>query len=72
MEQLEFLEVELKMMLENIERIKKFKELYEGTKDSWKPSSSHVFGELKHRGIALKQRITLVSSLSTYCLFKRK
>lgn len=68
MEQLEFLEQELKMLQENIERIKKFKNDEENKK--WKPYHSNVVGELKHRIIALKQRLTLVSSIVTSDLFK--
>ncbi len=68
MEQLDFLEQELKMIQENIERIKKFKNDEENKK--WKPYHSNVVGELKHRIIALKQRLTLVSSIVTSDLFK--
>jgi hypothetical protein len=68
MEQLELLEQELKMLLENIDRIKKFKQ--ENEKSKWIPYQSRVVGELKHRMVALKQRMTLVSSISTNHLFR--
>jgi hypothetical protein len=68
MEQLEFLEQELKMMLENIERIKRYKEKESLNKRN--PSSSRVVGELKHRSIALKQRLTIVSKIVTENLFQ--
>ena len=66
-QQLELLEQELKMIQENISRIKAFKKDYE--KSSWTPSTSRVVGELKHRLVALKQRITLVCSIATNDLF---
>ena len=68
MKQLDLLEVELKMLQENIERIRKFQKNPENR--SWKPYSSRVVGEFKHRIIALKQRLTLVSSITTSDLFK--
>lgn len=66
--QIEMLEQELKMMLENIERVKEFSNDKENK--HWKPYTSRVFGELKHRGVSIKQRITLVSKLSTRHLFE--
>ncbi len=33
-------------------------------------SNSHVVGELKHRLVALKQRITLVNQMTTSDLFR--
>ncbi len=67
--QLEFLEAELKMIQENIQRIR----LYQNDMDNkkWKPYNSRVVGEFKHRIIALKQRLTLVSKIVTYDLFKK-
>lgn len=69
MKQLELLEQELLMMQENIKRIKAYKKEYETKK--WKPSHSNVVGELKHRAIALKQRLTLVSAITTSSLFEK-
>jgi hypothetical protein len=70
MKQLELLEQELLMMQENIERIKNYKKEYENQK--WQPCHSNVVGELKHRIIALKQRLTLVSSITTNRLFENE
>ena len=70
MKQLELLEQELLMVQENIERIKNYKKEYENQK--WQPGQSNVVGELKHRIIALKQRLTLVSSITTNRLFKNE
>ena len=67
MEQLELLEVELKMIQDNIKRIREFQKLYENEK--WKPHQSNVVGELKHRVVVLKQRLTLVSKITTRDLF---
>lgn len=68
MKQLEYLEQELNMMLDNIERIKKYKDLQKDK--NWEPSQSNVVGELKHRMVSLKHRMTLVSSINTSDLFK--
>ncbi len=68
MEQLEFLEQELNMMLENIKRIKEYQKSEENIQ--WRPCSSRVMGELKHRAVSLKQRLTLVSSITTNDLFR--
>ncbi len=59
MKQLELLEQELKMVQENIQRVKKYqKEMQNGSK--YKTYHSHVVGKLKHRLIALNQKKTLV------------
>jgi len=63
MEQLELLEVELKMIQDNIKRIREFQIEQENNK--YKQYSSHVVGELKHRIVALKQRLTIVSRITT-------
>ena len=68
MKQLELLEQELLMIQENIQRIKKFKKEHESKK--YKPYSSRVVGEFKHRIITLKQRLTLVSTITTSSLFE--
>jgi len=68
MEHLEFLEQELKMMLDNIKRIKKYQK--ENFCNKWTPSQSNVVGEFKHRTITLKARLTLASNIRTNELFK--
>lgn len=70
MEELEMFEMELKLLQDNIKRLKKFKEEHEARQ--WQPCQSNVVGEFKHRLIALKQRITLVCNLNTNDLFKSK
>jgi hypothetical protein len=67
MEQLEFLEAELKMLQENIKRIRDFQS-NEANK-TYVPYNSRVIGEFKHRIVALKQRLTLVSNITTRDLF---
>lgn len=69
MEQLDFLEQELNMMLENIKRIREYQKAEDNIK--WRPCSSRVIGELKHRAVSLKQRLTLVSKLTTNNLFEK-
>lgn len=66
MKQLELLEAELKMIQENIERIKE----YAADKDNKYNWKSRVVGEFKHRCFALKQRLTLASGIITEDLFK--
>ena len=65
MEQLELLEQELKMIQENIKRVKKYQKEQQG----YRTYNSNVVGELKHRLIALKQRITLVNKITTMDLW---
>jgi uncharacterized small protein (DUF1192 family) len=69
MKQLELLEQELMMLQENIKRVKAYKKECETQK--WKPYQSNVVGELKHRIIALKARLTLVSAITTSSLFEK-
>lgn len=68
MKELELLKSELLLMLDNIERIK----LYQQDEDNkaYRPNNSNVVGELKHRAISLKQRLTLIKSLTTNKLFE--
>lgn len=67
MEQLEFLEQELKMLQENISRVKECQKQY--TEAKYTPWNTRVVGELKHRIVALKQRMTIVSKMTTRDLF---
>jgi hypothetical protein len=68
MEQLELLEAELKMMQENISRLRIY--VSQNSKEKWTPCQSRVVGELKHRAVALKQRLTLISRIATYQFFR--
>lgn len=65
MKQLDLLEAELKLMQDNIDRIREFE------KETTEAYSSLVFGELKHRCIALKGRCTIINKLATIDLFKK-
>jgi len=67
MKQLEMLEHELILLQDNIKRLKDFQK--ENKDEKWKPYNSHVVGEFKHRIIALKQRLTLASKITTSDLF---
>jgi len=69
MEQLELLEQELLMVLENIKRVKAYKEKQHDS-EKYYPTNSNVVGELKHRAVALKSRLTLVSGITTSSLFE--
>ena len=63
MKELELLKSEIHLLLDNIERVEK---RIETEKDSkWKSPNIAIVGELKHRCVALKQRLTKINSLST-------
>ena len=66
--QLKLLEQELDLYLDNINRLKKDIEYNKTIK--YIPSHSSIFGELKHRGISLKRRLTLFNNISTYDLYE--
>ena len=68
MKELEMFEMELKLLQDNIKRLKAYQKDNENKK--WHPCHSNVVGEFKHRLIALKQRITLVSKITTNQLFQ--
>lgn len=68
MKELEMFEMELKLLQDNIKRLKAYQKDKENQK--WHPCNSNVVGEFKHRLIALKQRITLVSQITTSQLFR--
>lgn len=65
--QIEDLKLELEIIKNNIRRIEKFVD--EHKDNEYKPQSSHVFGELKHRLTALKGTITSITKMSTRDLF---
>jgi hypothetical protein len=67
MKQLELLEAELVLLQDTIQRVKNFQK--ENTE--YRQYSSHVVGELRHRCVALKQRLTLVQKITTEDLWKQ-
>lgn len=66
MKQLELLEMELKLIQENIERVKQYEE-----ENEYRVYKCNVFGELKHRLTSLKQRITVFNKCTTSDLFEK-
>jgi hypothetical protein len=62
------LEAELHLILDSIDRTKAF--IDEANNGKYSPYSSAVFGELKHRCVALKQRLTIINNLSTRDILK--
>lgn len=68
MKEIELLELEIRLLQDNIKRVKKYRNAH--LRDQYHPGNSHVVGELKHRCVALKQRLTIVSNLSTYKIFE--
>ena len=69
MKQIELLEQELRILEENIQRIRDYKNEWENSK--FKPYNSRVVGEFRHRIISLKQRLTLVAKITTSDLFSK-
>lgn len=69
MEEIQFLEQELNLMLDNIKRIKIYQK--ETGMNGGYTYNSLVVGELKHRAISLKQRLTLIQGISTSNLFNK-
>jgi hypothetical protein len=65
---LQLLEMELTLMLDNIKRIKSFAKDNKG--NPYNLYNSNVVGEIKHRAVALKQTLTLVSKITTNELLK--
>lgn len=70
MKHLDLLEQELKLMLENIGRVREYQR--DSVNQVYKPYNSLVVGELKHRAIALKQRLTLTCKMETRSLWPRE
>ena len=70
MDEINRLESELNLMLDNVKRLKAFVAEFSESPSSWRPTSSNVMGELKHRAVALKQRLTIISHVTTSNLFK--
>ena len=67
MNELNLLEHELVLMQNNIARLKKY--ISEESKTGYNYQSL-VVGELKHRCVALKQRLTIINKISTKEYFK--
>ncbi len=67
MKHIELLEKEIELLLDNIKRVKDFKKENDASK--YKQYSSLVYGELKHRCVALKQRLTIINKTSTEDIF---
>jgi hypothetical protein len=65
MDEIEFLEMELKLLQDSIARLKEFRKEVKKSGDKYYPCSSRIMGEVKHRSVALKQRLTIVCQLST-------
>ena len=70
MKTIELLEQELHFMLDNIKRVKEYVKKEQDNK--WASSHSLVVGELKHRSIVLKQRLTMIQKINTYDIIKGK
>ena len=68
MERLEELKQEMKIIESNIKRVEKY--IKDNKDDKYRPYSSQVFGELKHRLIAFKRSINIITNMSTNDLFE--
>lgn len=62
--QMKLLEQELHMLLDNIKRLKEYQQKC-GKQHGYMPYQSLIVGEIKHRMIALKQRLTICSKITT-------
>ena len=71
LKQLNEFKQELKMIERNIQRVEKYVS-DNGREQYCPPNSCQVFGELKHRLIALKRSILLITEIPTRDLFDRK
>ncbi len=69
-DQLTFLELELKMLQENIQRVRRHQKLYKD--DKWRSSNAAVIGELKHRMMSLKLILTIVGRITTDDLWEKE
>lgn len=72
LKQLNEFKQELKMIERNIQRVEKYVSDTSKYKEDDLPNSCQVFGELKHRLIALKRSILLITEIPTRDLFDRK
>jgi hypothetical protein len=68
MEQIELLEAELILMQDNIKRLKDF--YLKKKEEIFTQHQSLVVGELKHRAVALKQRLTEIQKINTRIVTK--
>lgn len=68
MDEIEKLEIELRQVLDTIKEVKEY--VKKNKDEEWKPYSSHVLGELKHRSMALKRRITKIQNIATRELWR--
>lgn len=65
MKEIELLELEIKLMQDCIKRVREFKD----DNKSYNPYSSLIVGELRHRAVAMKQRLTRINKISTRKIF---
>jgi hypothetical protein len=65
--ELDFLEQDLIMLLDNIKKVKEFQK--EGVGQKYRLGQSHVVGELKHRMVCVKRRMTSLNAISTWDLW---
>jgi hypothetical protein len=72
MEQITLLEMELQLMQDTIIRLKIYKKAQMAMDSRYMPSQSLVVGELKHRSVSLKQRLTLIANMNTNDIFNSK
>lgn len=72
MEQITLLEMELQLMQDTISRLKTYKKDQMGNDSRWTPMQSLIVGELKHRSVSLKQRLTLIAKMNTANIFTSK
>lgn len=62
------LESEIHLLKDNIDRLKIFVDEYKN--DSYRPYTSGVFGELKHRAVSLRNTLSRINKMNTNQLFE--
>ena len=53
-------------------RLKQYKKSQLAIDHRYTPSNSLIVGELKHRSVSLKQRLTLIANMNTNDIFNTK
>lgn len=67
MEELELLQSEMVLLNDTIKRLKKYKE---DDQFGYMPHNTLIVGELKHRCIAMKQRLTIINKLNSQIILR--
>lgn len=67
MEELKLLQSEMVLLNDTIKRLKKYKK---DNQFGYMPYNTLIVGELKHRCVAMKQRLTIINKLNSQIILK--